>query len=265
MVSFQNGAKNREEELLINKNKLNPYNLLSSRSNNKICVFMLHGFGVTPQIFGDLQFKLSILNIDSYAPMLTGKSWSLFSFANSSHQEWINKSTEVYDRLSLEYDEVIVLGFSMGGTLATHLSQIRKVKKVILLSPYFGLYKMPPFIENVLITLFKKRNLYIKNKSLDCSKVIKQEEIFTYGYTPLKAVVELFLLKEKVVSLPKSFASILIMHSRLDHVADYQESYDYFKEVEEFEFVSLEKSYHYILNDIEQEEVYLKVIDFIRH
>lgn len=42
---------------------------------------------------------------------------------------------ETYDKLSLEYNGIDCIGFSMGGALATYLESVRKINNLVLLAP----------------------------------------------------------------------------------------------------------------------------------
>ena len=56
----------------------------------------------------------------------------VFSF---SENDWVRQLTELYDVLSAQYENVSVLGHSMGGALALYLAQARPLKRLILLAP----------------------------------------------------------------------------------------------------------------------------------
>ncbi|MCO4781345.1 MAG: alpha/beta fold hydrolase [Candidatus Cloacimonetes bacterium] len=252
-------AKKRDQVLALNQVE---YDLVQKREGNKQCILMLHGFGVTPQMFLELQKHLE--SYDCYAPILTGSSCSLKSFTDSKSQDWITIACDSYDELTKSYEQVVVLGFSMGGLLAYHLTQLRQIDRCIILAPYFGLYKVPSFFEQILMSLFENINLYIKNKSLDCSKSLKKGEVFTYGFTPTKAVSQLIKLSYLVKSLPQSKSSILVIHSQSDHVADFTKSKAFLNKSEHVKFVSFEKSYHYILHDVDKVNVYNEITTYLK-
>lgn len=254
----------RENKLNAMRNQLESYNFIYKKSNQKSCVLMLHGFGVTPQIFIELQDNLGDQGWASFAPMLTGKSWSLSSFTDSTYKEWVQTTLELYDQLIESYDEVVVLGFSMGGLLAYNLTLQREVDRCILLAPYFGLYKVPLFIEKCIEWLFRERNLYIKNKKLDCSLALNEAEIFTFGFTPARAVAQLIQLAQTVKKSPDSKSSILVIHSKSDHVADFYKAKRFLEKSKKVIFKDLDRSFHYILNDVDKEQVYQEITNFLK-
>ena len=112
--------------------------------------------------------------------------------------------------------------------------------------------------------LFGNLNLYIKNKGLDCHKKIDQKQIFTFSYTPIKAVAQLILLHRKTLGLAQVKSNLLVFHSKQDHVADYKKSFRFLKDHDNCNFVTLQNSYHYLLQDQEQEEIFTKVFDCIK-
>lgn len=257
-------AKKREQNLFALRETLQEYDLIQQKPDHKKCILMLHGFGVSPQIFVDLQRQLEQIGYDSHAPILTGKSWSLNSFAFSKYTTWNQIALDHYDQLIGSYEEVIVLGFSMGGLLAYYLTLQRDIKKCVLLAPYFGLYKAPSIFETCIEKIFRNFNLFFKNKSLDCSKNLDKDDVFTYGYTPTQAVSQLIKLSQVVKRLELSKTSILAIHSKLDHVADFNKSKEFLQLQNQIQFKVLKDSYHYVLHDIEKLVVYEEITHFLQ-
>lgn len=52
---------------------------------------------------------------------------------------------DLYDQLSRRYDEIDVLGYSMGGVIACYLQSVRKVRKLILLAPAYRYMNLTNF------------------------------------------------------------------------------------------------------------------------
>ncbi len=101
-----------------------------------IGVLMLHGFSGGPY------------EIEDFAHYLQGKTdWLIETPTFSGHgdaehlsmggykaEHWLMDAELAYRRLAKKVDEVIVVGFSMGGIIAIHLAMRYPVKKLILLS-----------------------------------------------------------------------------------------------------------------------------------
>lgn len=102
----------------------------------KHAVILLHGFVSTPQVFDSLLQEMEECEIDYYAPLINGfgikRVQLVFSF---SENDWVRQLTELYDVLATQYENISVLGHSMGGALALYLAQARPVKRLVLLAP----------------------------------------------------------------------------------------------------------------------------------
>lgn len=64
-----------------------------------------------------------------------------------------------YDKLNQIYDEIHVIGYSLGGVLACYLSQYRNIHKLILLAPAFDYINFKAYKPKLL----KKGNIKLKN------------------------------------------------------------------------------------------------------
>lgn len=99
-------------------------------------IILLHGFISTPQIFTNLLSELEECGVDYHAPLINGfgikRVQLMFSF---SEKEWIRQITELYDILASQYENVSILGHSMGGAIALYIAQVRPVKHLILIAP----------------------------------------------------------------------------------------------------------------------------------
>lgn len=67
-----------------------------------------------------------------------------------------------YDNLSKKYEKIDIIGFSMGGVLASYISAKRNVNKLILLAPAFNYINLSNYKMNII----KKSKPYFKHKKL---------------------------------------------------------------------------------------------------
>ncbi|WP_367606920.1 alpha/beta hydrolase [Legionella sp. W05-934-2] len=106
--------------------------------NQSKALLMIHGYSSTPAVFRHLYPYLT--NYDRIIiPRLPGHGRSIASFANSNASEWI-ASAEAYalDLLS-QYKQVDIMGLSLGGLIATMLSQRLPFNHAYLLAPALNL------------------------------------------------------------------------------------------------------------------------------
>lgn len=93
----------------------------------------IHGFLTDTKDFGRLYDYLDFYDevVPCEIPGHNGKvDFSLFTVEST-----FVAVTACYDRLRAKYDEVDVIGFSMGGALASYLAATRDVRKCVLMAP----------------------------------------------------------------------------------------------------------------------------------
>ena len=100
----------------------------------KIRVILIHGFSVRGSSEMDPLFNfLKNEGYDVVAP-------SLFDWKNEKDNDWlvwVGRARKEYEKAKSEGKEIYVVGYSMGGVVATYLSTIFPVKKLVLLAPAF--------------------------------------------------------------------------------------------------------------------------------
>lgn len=141
----------------------------------KACL-LLHGFITDEDDFKPLMYPLSKMYDKVLAITLPGHG------KNPNYKEFkANKTLDAvinaYDTLKEEYDTIDLIGFSMGGALATYLSSKREINKMVLLSPA-NKFLNPFVIINML-------NFYVKQNKLK-GDLKKNKESFDHIDTNIK-------------------------------------------------------------------------------
>lgn len=111
------------------------FEFLKSRSRPRTVVVALHGFGRrrTDEFLPLKQF-LSEHQLELVMP-------ELFNPRNARDvdpERWVQRAEEVVDDLLKQNVRVILIGFSMGGVIASHLAACKPIEKLILLAPAFS-------------------------------------------------------------------------------------------------------------------------------
>ena len=100
----------------------------------KIRVILIHGFSVRGSSEMDPLFTyLKNEGYDVVAP-------NLFDWKNEKDNDWlvwVGHARKEFEKAKSEGKEIFVVGYSMGGVVATYLSTIFTVKKLVLLAPAF--------------------------------------------------------------------------------------------------------------------------------
>jgi len=102
-------------------------------------LLMLHGFGSTPAVF-----RYMTPHIHGYdalvIPALPGHTVDLQDFSAMKGDELKRFVEQICADLCQEFEQVDVLGLSMGGVLACHLSQLFPLHHLYLLSPAIDIH-----------------------------------------------------------------------------------------------------------------------------
>jgi carboxylesterase len=174
--------------------KLQP--VIWRNGQRKNALLLLHGFGSTPAVFREMLPALT--GYDAImVPALPGHADSLDAFAAITVDKLLAYGDEVCACLVQEYDQVDVLGLSLGGLIATHLANRFKLHHLYLLAPAFDLH----MALNRMLTLARWLNKlgfrYLRSAAGDIHTA-KHTEI-AYRQLPLSAIIE-------VLTLIKSFS-----------------------------------------------------------
>lgn len=99
-------------------------------------ILCIHGFTggtyevepLTEHLMNHTEWKVEMVALPGH-----GKAEEL-SLRGVGHREWIKACEEAYERLAQECSQVYVIGFSMGGMIASHLAAKYGADKLVLLS-----------------------------------------------------------------------------------------------------------------------------------
>lgn len=160
-------------------------------AGKKRALLLLHGFSSTPAVY-----RYLIPRIHHYdalvCPALMGHARTIKAFAASTARDWQASATEACEALVKEYEQVDVLGLSLGGLLACELSQRFTLNHLFLLAPAL---KLPINIKLIigLAKVLKKTGVsQLRNKG---GNIISDEHAeITYRRLPINALIEILSL-----------------------------------------------------------------------
>jgi len=105
-------------------------------AKKKHVVILIHGFTTSPMEWDGLAERLRRENIDFVAPLVFGfgqiKQDSLLSLEK---EDWFRQIIDLVDLMEEQYENVSIVGHSMGGMLACYVSQVRPIHELILSAP----------------------------------------------------------------------------------------------------------------------------------
>lgn len=121
-------------------------------------VLGLHGYTGYP---GELFLPLDLLfkeGFDVYAPRYPGHGTNGQDFMKTTMKDWVASAQHTYQTLTERYDQVYLIGHSMGGLIATHLASLFPVQRMVLYAPAIVLQQKIPLQLLELMSLFRKRS-----------------------------------------------------------------------------------------------------------
>jgi carboxylesterase len=101
-------------------------------------LLLLHGFSSTPAVFRNL--LPSLADYDAViCPVLVGHADNIEAFAKVKARDWVAQAEETCELLINKFAQVDVMGLSLGGLLACHLTTYLAVNHLYLLAPALDL------------------------------------------------------------------------------------------------------------------------------
>jgi len=179
-------------------------------------LLLLHGFSSSPAVFRAMLPELTMYDA-VVAPVLPGHADSITAFANTKANDWLSAAESACSVLVNDYQSVDVMGVSLGGVLACHLSQRFPLNRLYLLAPALSL-KM-----NVSITLRLAHVLhylgfrFLRNKGGGIHTQGHQE--LTYRQLPIESVIEILTLINDFKFVPPTCPTDLFV-GRFDDVVN---------------------------------------------
>jgi carboxylesterase len=103
----------------------------------KEAVLLLHGFTGIPHELSIIGSSLAEAGYACLAPRYPGHGTDRADFLATGAEDWLRRALDSYLDLRSEYENVHVLGHSMGGLIATIVAATFNAPKLVLLAPAF--------------------------------------------------------------------------------------------------------------------------------
>ncbi len=221
---------------------------------------LIHGFTGSPREIKPLaDYFREHTEWKVYTPTLAGHG-NEHSLEETTWQDWIRSAEQALQTAVRECDEVYLIGFSMGGLIAGHLSSRYPVSKLILLSP--AVYA--PHTQQLVRELSGVAKGFFNEEAYARQSLQRYRKKWTS--TPIKAVVNFRrLVRQLKPSLKDIRVPLLIIHGEKDHVAHPKGAKYLYQCVQssEKELLLLKDSKHIVCHDCEREILFEKVSQFL--
>ncbi|MFB1051753.1 alpha/beta hydrolase [Paraliobacillus sp. JSM ZJ581] len=193
------------------------------------------------------------------SPLLPGHGVHL-ALEGVSYTEWIQTAEEALIELKQEVDTVYIIGFSMGGMIASYLASKYEVAKLVLLSP-------------------SRRYINIAQMGLDIGDMIKDRivgrlqdnllyKIYQHkrGHVPLRAYIEfLKCMKYTKPALKNIFCPVFVAQGIQDGMVPYKSTHYLAEEIPtDIEVIYYSDSKHHICLGKDKDVVNDAVLRFLK-
>jgi len=179
-------------------------------------LLLLHGFSSSPAVYRHMTAIFA--GYDAvFCPVLPGHGDSVEVFSQVKKTAWLTAAETACAELCKTFEYVDVLGLSLGGLLACHLSARFPLNHLYLLAPALALYSPLALILSTARVMYKLGLRHIRNRA--GSIYTQGEAELAYRQLPISTAIELLtLIKTFPFQLPTCPTDVFL--GRFDHVVD---------------------------------------------
>lgn len=171
---------------------LKPITLKEQNNHNKV-LLVLHGFSSTPAVYRYLLPQIN--HYDAIVcPVLPGHGDSIARFSDVKAADWISSCSSLCEQLMAQYNQVDVLGLSLGGLLASELARIYPLHHLFLLAPALKLQMNTEFSLKLSRFLHGLGFRYLRSAAGNL--VNSDHAEIAYRQLPLSTIIEMLTLAQ---------------------------------------------------------------------
>lgn len=238
------------------------------KQGNK-AILLIHGYTGIPNEMKYLADSLyENTNYTIYVPRLPGHGTNTQDFRQSSADDWLRKSYDSFLKLKSNYENISVIGLSMGGLLSLLIAAKFKIKKLITISPALNTYnpfdKLSPILKYILPKIKQKTGENRIKNSNDKEEEFYHRNYHLYHYTSqIAELVKLMKLTKKKLS--KVTTPTLILASEADKLVPLKAAKKVKNKINSTykEIYIFEKAKHVICNSEKKEKCVKKTLEFL--
>jgi len=228
-------------------------------------ILFLHGFTASPYEGREFAEYFSKKNYTVWVPLLAGHGTRPGDLLSITWQDWYRDARTYFFKLRQKCKKIVVVGQSMGGSLALHLAAHYEFNAVVTLAGAVFLndwrLKLLPIAKNFVRYQYKSKGPDIR------SQAAKRKSVAYHKY-PVQSVIQLMRLLDHVrEDLMDIFQPILLLHSQKDHVVPFENMNYIFNHVSSHikTKVALSHSYHILSVDTEKDKVFKEIEKFLNN
>ena len=234
-----------------------------SASGGPVGALILHGFTGSPASMRPLADAVAKAGFSVELPLLPGHGTTPEDLAGRTFDEFATAVESAYGELARRSDAVVVMGLSMGGTLALNLATNHvELSGLVLINPFAE--PPAPSFSALLRGALQAGSSFIPSIGSD----VAMDGSTSGGYdrTPIAPMLSLVeALSDLAPRLVDITAPVLLFSSRVDHVVPPSHG-DYLAAnlTAPLERIMLERSYHVATLDYDAELIATTTVDFMK-
>lgn len=143
---------------------------------------IIHGFGGGPHEVRPLADYLEGLGYEAVCPVLRGHSSTRKDMGKATYLDWIDSAEQELLRIKEDGDDVLLIGFSMGGLIAFNLACKHEVKLVATINTPIFIWNIRRVFLNLAADI-KSRNVKNLNRYLQAKNI-----------SPFSAMIQFLIL-----------------------------------------------------------------------
>ncbi len=242
------------------------------KGSSKKAALLIHGFIGSPTDFAELPVLLNQKGLTVSVPLLPGHGTDPRHFSKTTAEELEQYVLNAYRGLKKEYEEVVLIGFSMGGALSILTAAKEPVDKLVLLEPYLKIAHQWYYIlsTEMYTKVFMRIIPYVYRPYIfkQLNRKTSLPYIVDYDFLPLKGAASAIELGRRALeAAPGLKVPTLVIHSRGDRATDFDATFrlaEELKQKTECRFVGFSRSNHMILWDYEARLAEKEILEFVR-
>jgi carboxylesterase len=219
-------------------------------------LLLIHGFASSPAVYRNIIPHLT--DYDAiFCPVLPGHGQSLADFSKTKAEDWLSFIEQKFDAIAQQYKNIDVMGLSLGGLLACHLTKHRTIEQLYLLAPALALNKSRLLSSGLVNALMHCGLKYLTNRGGGVLNPANYE--LTFRKLPMASIYEIFHLIETFELEALSCKTILFL-GRHDEVINNKKVKKLLCErVTHLTIVDLERSAHVLPLDYDMDIIIEKM------
>jgi carboxylesterase len=234
-----------------------------SHEGSDVGVLVLHGFTGSPQTMRPVADALVAEGFSVELPRLPGHGTDVEEMKQTVFADYAATVEQAYAALAGRTEAVVVVGLSMGGTLAAGLvARHPEIAGVVLINA--AVAPIDPAMVAMVDDMIAAGETEAPGVGSDIADPDAKEDAYPGSpLVPLKSLGEAIIALQD--ELPKITCPVLIMTSTDDHVVEPVAS-DHLAEVVSgpVERITLERSYHVATLDYDKQLIIDRTTDFVR-